>query len=221
MHYNDDRYFEPSLADDILSEYTEKMKSALTDNFKTMLTELQETNKLLLARNAELEITIAKQRSELGAINRDKNEIQQQVRKERLSELMKDFEVVMYQVHNQGKKHHKCDKCNEKRQIEFLSPSGKQMSESCSCDKAYTHYVPEEFVCSEFNLRDEFRAWYKRKMYDNKEYYVLDTSTFAAAVYSDGMDYAQIDKYSTFFRTKQECQEYCEWLNSQVAVNKS
>lgn len=57
-------------------------------------------------------------------------------------------------------------------------------------------------------------AWYKiKKSYDDDEYCGYDSYTYAKTVYNDGMNYEKLERYDTFFKTIEDCQSYCNYLN--------
>ncbi|MNI67731.1 hypothetical protein D3C73_1233780 [compost metagenome] len=56
-------------------------------------------------------------------------------------------------------------------------------------------------------------VWYKYELSDGEEYSSLSSSTFGKKMYSDDLKYEDIKRYETFFKDKEECQKYCDWLN--------
>ncbi len=54
--------------------------------------------------------------------------------------------------------------------------------------------------------------WYREQQNSDYDYYRYDSSTLAEKVYDETMGFEDIDKY-IFFKTKEECQKYCNWLN--------
>jgi hypothetical protein len=146
-----------------------------------------------------------------------KEKLLREVRRERLSELMKEFKVITFEASNVWKKNEKCSKCNDKRQIEFMSPSGKPMNEPCECNKSYPHYEPEEKVCIEFRInstkKDCLSVWYKEHKDRDYDWYGYESSRYVDEFYSDDMKYEDIDKFKVFFKNKEDCQKYCDWLN--------
>ncbi|MEG0381301.1 MAG: hypothetical protein RR603_06340, partial [Kurthia sp.] len=56
--------------------------------------------------------------------------------------------------------------------------------------------------------------WYTIQDNGSREEYArFDSSTYGRTVYKEGMDFAEINSYETFFKTKEECQKYCDYLN--------
>src|SRR5690606_27395012 len=93
--------------------------------------------------------------------------------REKLTKLMEGFYVRLYSPESYREKLPKCDKCNERRNIEFLSPSGKKMEEDCSCKIGNYKYHVIEKVAVEFTSRDgKVSAWYKPSDYKDSDHMV-------------------------------------------------
>ena len=214
----DERYYEPSLTDEILAEFSEKMKGALLDSVKADIETLKRTNEALKTENKQLQENRDKVNALELSVKYEKENLMRTVRRERLGEIMKDFQIVMYKVDNEGKKTPKCNKCDKDRKISFESPTGKKLTESCKCDKNINYYVPETYECSEFRMdryKNKILMWYKQKEYDrDNDYYSRTSSDMAEHIYNETMKYEDLNSYSTYFRSEEECQKYCDWLNS-------
>ncbi|MNN65863.1 hypothetical protein D3C81_1813980 [compost metagenome] len=121
----------------------------------------------------------------------------------------------MYRATRTYNKGPKCDKCNDKRKIEFISPLGKTMTEDCSCSESIIGYEPEEQVLYEFRKRDTYdnkmTVWY-RPYRDSDDGFTYHSSTVANSVYEKGMDFEKVDRFGTFFKDKEDCLAYCDWL---------
>ena len=177
----------------------------------------------LKTENAELQ----KVKRDFGAIQReyrekhqqlemDRRDMEREIRQERLSSLMKDFEVVMWRADGKREYGPKCSKCDDHRRVEYITPLGRTSEETCDCNISWIGYRPIEYRASEFKIgRDgnTLSVWYKvvrEKDYD----YAIPDSVFAEVVYQDGMEYEGLKQYDTFFKTGTECQAYCDWLNA-------
>jgi hypothetical protein len=109
----------------------------------------------------------------------------------------------------------KCDKCNVNRKVEFNSPSGKIRTENCSCNTGKIFYIPQEYICKEFRVNRDDGAmlmWYKENHEKDHDWYGYDSSDLAEIVYKDGMKHEDLDS-STYFKSIEDCQKYCDWLN--------
>lgn len=111
----------------------------------------------------------------------------------------------------------KCGKCDKFGKIEYITPLGRKASESCLCRESKVMYRPAEFVRYEFRLnRDKngMVVWY-RQYSDDEDGLTWDNSIKLEDVYSPDTKFEDIKSYSsTFFKTEEECQAYCDYLNS-------
>lgn len=93
------------------------------------------------------------------------------------------------------------DKCDENRCIHFKSPSGRDLSEPCSCSKMINYWKPEE--CSIARIRNEF---------DSLIFRYEDRNNSFVALKSDNKEY---EYGSKIYRTIEECQKECDRLNKE------
>ena len=134
--------------------------------------------------------------------------------------------VIMYKPdynHVYGKK---CNKCDDDRYIHFSSPSGKDYTEVCSCAKTFLKFYPQEFRLAEFRrnrYHDEkpMLFWFTRyrNCEDDHDGYTYSSSDAENHVYESGDSYDELfEKYGQYssglyFKTEEDCQKYCDWLN--------
>jgi hypothetical protein len=134
-----------------------------------------------------------------------------------LLELFKDRKMIMYKARREFVKLPKCDLCNEWRQIRFLSPLGKNMSERCNCDGDKSFYIPETYACFEFAIDTYTRKllmWYK--LIEKTDHFVYGDTHLVKEPYNPSIKYEDIEEYyNMFFNSEEECQKYCDWLNEQ------
>lgn len=222
MYDYEESYYEPTIADEILMEFQQKMKDVLLESVKYQIEKIKEENIQIKEQNNKLQEQVNKIAQKERELEIKKKNLKWEVRKERLSELMKDFQVIMYKTDTTHPKPPKCNKCNKDRQIEFKSPSGKTIHESCSCNTGKTFYVPQEYICTKFNVDRDGKTmsmWYKENHESDYDWYDYSGSNFCVTVYKNGMKYEDLKRYDTYFRSKEECQGYCDWLNSNTKEN--
>lgn len=219
MSYYDEFYSEPSEFEMQVEEFKQSLLKSVKEEFLAEMEALRTENQLLqeVKRNfAQIQLDYGNKEQQLEIERRN---MLSTVRKERLSTLMKDFKVVMFRASSTFPLPPKCDKCDDRRQIKYETPLGKVAFEKCDCSVGEKFYVPEEYIATEFSIdRDnkKMRAWYKMKpgSHGDDDYCSLDgSSTFASAIYSPEMSYESIKQYDTFFKTIEDCQKYCDWLN--------
>jgi hypothetical protein len=220
--YDYEEYHEPTIADEIMGEASEKLKEALKESVKAYYDSIIKENEDLKAKNAELEKFVDEIDAIRLNISRERSELASNVKRMRLSELMKDFEVELYRVDYEYILKEKCEACNDNRKVAFLSPSGKELFEPCSCNENIgKHYFVKPYYCCEFSNKNhdsKLKAFYRVNRFDtNNEYYSYDSSTYCAKVLEKGFsDFENFDhnlNRETFFRYKEDAQNYCDYLN--------
>ncbi|GKS14764.1 hypothetical protein YDYSY3_57640 [Paenibacillus chitinolyticus] len=214
MSYYDDFYQEPN-------EFERQIEELKTALLKSVKSEYKEEMERLRAENEKLQ-TVKHDwkniQSEFAAKHRqlenERAQMERKVRSARLGELMMDLNVTLYSVGYHYVQRPKCNNCNENRQYEFITPSGKQMTENCDCATRYTLYIPTENIMSEMVSRDgKITAWYKTYR-DSDDGLELSSSTMVRKIYESGTPFESLERYGLFFRSKEECQAYCDWLNA-------
>ncbi|WP_127532766.1 hypothetical protein [Paenibacillus kobensis] len=224
-YYNEEFYYAPNEFEQQVDEFKTALLNSVRDEFKAEMEQLRTENAELQEVRKNIDKMRHEHQTKLNELNNIKNDAMRIVRKERLSELMKDLQVVMYRATTDYPLPPKCDKCNEKRKIVFFSPSGQELFEHCKCASGKSVYMPEEYVACEFSMdsynANKVKVWYKLKPSSssnrNDDYGSYDSSTYRESIYNDKMSYADLDKYKTFFKTIEECQKYCDWLNENKA----
>ena len=213
--------YEQSIFDEIMNETLTKLKEATSENIKGYYKQLEEENELLKKENKRMQQLVNEIESMEKELEYKKSILEENVKREKLSALMKEFEITLYRVDTEYLQKPKCDKCDSKRRIEYRTPSGKKAFEDCCCAERIINYKPAEYICSEFRankLKENILAWYKRSVYDGDDYYSYDANVKQEKIYNEQMEYKRIDKYNTFFRTEKECQQYCEFLNKKEEI---
>ena len=217
-YYDEDFFCEPSEFEMKIEELTQTLTESVKRKFMSELEQLRKENAELQDVKRNFEKIKRDYKAKENQLEVERMELERKVRWERLSILMKDFQIVMYRAWSKRELPPKCGNCDEKRQIKFKTPRGKDAFESCECGEGKLVYYPKEYICSEFSInndRNGMRAWYKVNPDNNDDYAVLDSSgTFARTIYDENLKYEDIKEYDTFFKTKEECQSYCDYLNN-------
>jgi hypothetical protein len=147
-----------------------------------------------------------------------KENARSEARSAKLADLLESHKFVMYKVTTEYIKRPKCSHCDDKYQIHFTTPEGRDVSTSCDCAHSDTKYIPGEFVAYEFKLdgyRHELYVWYKQIIDNQDEYFKFDTSSDYGGLKNvyKGEEYDTLKYYETFFKDRNDCQKYCDWLN--------
>lgn len=211
MNYDEPNYYEPTQADEIINEAKEKLEAILKDSVKQEMKTLNETNNRLIKTIDRIE------RQNIKLIEENAELIRKAERSkfDALGLLMGERQIEMWGV---GLVYHdlpKCDKCNEKRVIPYVLPSGKPAEEKCSCSIRKGVYEPIKSICYEMKKHSNDKSlmmWFKK--YSEKE----DVYTDGRAINNvwNGELYNEITTYEWLFKTKQEAKSYCDYLNAKV-----
>ena len=157
--------------------------------------------------------------------NELREEITRQVRKERLSKLLEGFQTTLYLVVNEMKLKPKCNKCDDYRLVHFKSPSGRDLTEICKCDKNEDFYVVKEAECSEFKICDFYGdkrqgkliGWYTLRTDEDADYDYYTNANYGG--YNNtykNQSFEEINSPNMYFYTKDKAQEYADWLNYSI-----
>ncbi len=222
MYEFDEPYYEPTEADKILLEYVEKMKGALSKEFKARRETIEKENLRLVEENINLKALVGETSKRERELESQKKTLESDIKRKRLQELFQDFEHNLYKPNNSRKNKPKCNKCDDKRKLCFTSPSGKDMAENCECSNRDDFYTVSEYHCTEFILPERnysgeelkgVTAWYKESDPDYDGYQssmaLRDMDIFKEGLFEEETE-------NTYFRTKEDCQRYCDWLNSKT-----
>ena len=235
MYDYEEPYYEPTIADEILMEYQQKMKDVLHETIKTEIQNIKDENVRLKEENKKY-----KQR-ERNILNKENdlkykeenlkrevtNEFYQSNIGNTLKQYIEDCEIWFADIERYQNK--KCDLCNEKRELVAKFPNGKTTKIECSCAKILSKYVPDLSTISiiKFYKRDS-RYSSDRKFYLTRTYSPPENRGDYDYDYQEFKIYHVVSEFNESiiklhenkrygeklgFRSKEECQKYCDWLN--------
>lgn len=237
MYYEEDyQYYEPTLANEIIMEYQQKMQDVLLDGVKNEIDRIKDENVRLKKENEECK----KRENQIASKERDlkhkednlkrevTNEFYQSNIGETLKQYIEDCEVWFAGTENYQEQ--KCGFCNEERELIAEFASGETTKTNCSCAKILNKYVPaigtiSVIKFSKNNSRyNSERKFHLTRMYsppsDRRKHYDYDFQEFGIYHIFDAFNENVIEldenkKYSEKlgFRSEEECQKYCDWLN--------
>ena len=200
-------YEEQGPLDEIFFEAKNKLEEALKSTIKYEIEQNKNEVEEIKKQNLKLKIRI----TEVEKMKIDLENERKSLKFSALGELMGDREVIMWRVTSRSKEKPKCEKCNENRFIEFKYPSGKIGSEACECKSTERYYLPQKNVCSEMRKSSNDKSllmWFKP--YEKKDGY--SSGDLVENVWIDE-DYSKIEKNNVSFKTEEEAQKYCDYLN--------
>lgn len=236
MYYKEEPYYEPTIADEIIMEYQQKMKDALLESVKYEIDQIKEENERLKKQNEEFrkrENSISYKESELKRkeenLKREvMNEFYQTNIGDTLKQYIEDCEIWFADMERYQNK--KCNLCNEDRKLVAVYPNGATAQADCDCAKLFSRYIPNSSFINmiKFNKRDSRyssdRKFYLSRTYvpgHNRSSYDYDYQEFKIYHVVDKFDETIIELHNNKsygekigFRNKEECQGYCDWLNN-------
>lgn len=207
-----------SMMDSIFNEIKEKFYEKLKDDVKQKIKDLEEENKYLNAKANRLE-------HELNKYAKEKSDIRLEVSRARLEDLFKEVGMVdiLYAPSWKSSYKKKCDNCDADRRVHYKTPRGKDAVELCECGEYKKMFYPKEYELVRF-CRDTWRSdknerpmflWFEASDYEKDEF---KNERIVNHIYNNE-PYEELWKkfgeYSggLFFKSKEECQKYCEWLS--------
>ncbi|MFJ5713149.1 hypothetical protein [Neobacillus sp. NPDC093127] len=216
--YENDFYDEPSEFDAQVEEFKENLMKSVKKDFVSEMNRLRQENKELQDIKTNFEAVKRDFENKKRQLESEYQTLKSNVRRERLSQLMKDFEVELYSVASTSKSKPKCDKCDKKRRIYFKTPSGKETYEMCECNDRIAVYEPIPTILNSFSIGNgEGFAWYKVKIDGSDEwlsYYedsISGKELITSEVQFESVGYA----YRVLFKDKEIAQKYCDYKNKQ------
>ena len=230
-------YWEPSEADELFDSIKYQLIDAAKSSIKSDMEALKSRNEYLEKRNKELEEKAYEVANTERNLEYKANNLRREVEREFYQTAIEDIfknvleEAILWFADNKPHERPKCDKCDANRNWVLTWPNGEESTKRCDCARPDYWYEPQETYIStlKYKVRDS--------NYQSERYYRLDKSyqhTGSSRYYDDysyndfGIQFAYdsfcddvIEKHeqlgyrkSIGFKTKEECQKYCDWLNN-------
>lgn len=214
MYDYDDFYNEPSELEMQVDEFKESLLNAVKDEYKAEMERLRKENAELLEIKKSFDQIKRDYNQKMVELDMAKRDLKNEVRKERLKDILKDFEVLLYRPTHNYEYGPKCNNCDENRQIHYKTPSGKDAQENCGCKEKHKVFKSEEFICKSFaNRSGKFIAWYTENSNDEDSFGIYSNAPqfiYAGEEFKD----INLKHWEVFFKTPEECQAYCAWLTA-------
>ena len=236
----DEQMWEPSEADDLFDEIKQKLIDSAKSSLKNDMESLKSRNEYLEKRNKELENkawAVEQKEQDIEYKSRNlRREVEKEFYKTAIDDLFKDVieQSQLWFADNKPHEKPKCDKCDKDRNWVLTWPDGTTTSKRCTCSQPDYWYEPEE------TWIDTLKYKIKDSNYPSERYYRLNES-YQCTGNSRWDDYSYEDfgiqfVYDKFcddvikkheqlrygeeigFKSKEECQKYCDWLNKKGAI---
>lgn len=223
-----DDYFEPSPSDEIVDEiisiakvlFSEEIKMKIERLEKTVEEQTKQLNKYYdfakIEEKYKRKISTLEQKN-LSAYKEGYDACKRE-RTTKLLNLEKGYGIRKTDVLINDK----CDKCDDERNIHFKSPSGRELTEKCSCAKVKPLYRVDPVTVDTWYFdgnSDKPSRYYKRFRDSNEDEFCLDDTRIW--IYRDFADYDKIvasnecSKYWQYvFESEADALKYCDFMNS-------
>lgn len=236
MNYNDyENYYEPSEVDQLVEEFKEKCRDFLLPNIQEEIDHLNKENGELQRKNNEYKDRESEFKSKERDLKYKEENLKREVEKEfyasNIGNTLKDYieKAEVWFADNKGLPQDKCLLCNNDRKLVAKFKNKKTTQIACDCSRLVYKYVPEisELSLIKFNKKDS-RYQSDRNFYLSKSYTPSKDSSYDYSYNEFRLEHIVNEfnddikelyknkKYNTEigFRTKEECQKYCDWLNN-------
>lgn len=205
-YYSDEEF--PCFCDpetyEAFQQFVEKWRSSTFEELQFQVENLKNENNRLKA-----------QIKELSLVKKNWDEKIKEIRHTRLKELLKDVQECAYLVDCKYEYAHvKCGKCDDERKIHFKSPSGKELTEPCSCSCKVLRY----FLCEIPLYQIETRSRYGGERISSIYIYQQgeDEVRYSAGDFRDELDNEKISKsypWKPAFLSKERAEDYARFKN--------
>lgn len=221
--FYDDYYCEASEFEEKMEELKESLRESVKDEIKKELERLRKENQELKKVRDNWEEIKEGYRNKERELQRKMLTVEQEAKKARLNELFEasGMSTILYRATSKYVRKPKCNKCDEHRKIQFKSPSGRTYKEDCECDELFEKYIPREYSLVKFSLNTNN----KRPL---RMYFIASGIDDEFGLYNsevehiyNGEPFEQFPKqdiHTLFFKTEEECQRYCDFLNKQNGI---
>jgi len=236
-YYEEPPYYEPTIADEIMFEYQQKMKDALLESVKLEIDNIKNENERLKEENnkyRQRERDILNKENDLKYKEENlKREVTNEFYQSNIGDTLKQYieECEVWFADIDRYQNEKCNLCNEERKLVAKFPNGEITKIACACAKIFSKFIPAISVTTmiKFSKRDS-RYSSDRKFYFSRSYSPDKSSNY----YNNDYDYQEfkiyhvVDKFNESiielhknksygeklgFKSKEECQKYCDYLN--------
>lgn len=219
---DDEEYFEPSETHMKMREIIGMLKTTAKQEIKDELERLRRENAELQQYKDKFRENNEKVGQELRNLRFERERLERTVKQARIRELLGEYIVAGWVVQRVYTEKPKCDKCNERREIVYYSPRGKEQRESCECATSTLSYKVQTTELIEIETRKKFgelewlRVYYTTPTIyeDGKE---REESIERTSRVYDGKPFNEISDYwstSVVFLDEAKCQEFCDYLNN-------
>lgn len=203
--------FEESEFDSRIEEFKKTLKENVKQEIIDKISSLERENEELRVFRDRRDEIVGEYRRAIAQAEEDARRAEDKARNAKLTELLGPYLTEAWKADWRLEQGPKCGKCDENRQVHFVSPCGREMKEECTCAKRTTVFFPRKI--SLYRLY-EYRSGMIEKAYENTSN-CEEADLRSMNLIKDGADFAKINTYYDAFETLELCQKYCDWKNSE------
>lgn len=213
-----DDFYEPSEFEIMIEDFKEELRSSVkkeyTDRIEHLEAELARLKDIRDNYDEKVrELNVAKQNAEIAAANAESA-----ARKASLHKLLEPMRVDAWAIdHKTVYVKDKCDKCDAKRYLHYITPMGREAKEPCECSKQKYVFSLVEAEVYELVGRSGGSGVKIYYQYERQSDYDWDDRfRITYRVYKDGTAFEDIifPADGIIFLNKEKAQEFCDWLNN-------
>lgn len=220
MFYDEQEYYESSLADEILEEAKSKIENLVSEYIKNKYSNLQERISEANEEKKKYQDLLRKAENEKRNYEFKIKELERNFKMNKLKSFIKEldnaFTPVFYVRCSESKKVNKCSYCDDKRRIRVDMPDGSTSYVKCTCDTYEKIYEVMEsanhYCCNvhggkgkDLSYSFKFDKYWDSTSDERCEVYVTEISE-----YSDDLK----NEYNIVYKTKNDAQKMADRLNS-------
>ena len=217
--YDDEEFFASDFRNEELQTILDALRKEVKGEILYEMERLKKENEKLQSIKNDMEKIKKEHEKALNDLALAKLDADREAKKNRVSDLLVDVCPIAYKVVKEGVKKEKCDKCDDRRMLNFTSPLGKPMKERCDCDIQDTLYKIKQLALYEIRTdgKDVSFKYIVTPTSGNVDIFQLveqtDDSDFfksSGIIRSKSMIGANINTYSQFFATEDLAKAYID-----------
>lgn len=144
--------------DEAAETLKEALRAGVKDEIKEQIKSLSSENRELKNKLKNLDKLMLEAEQSRLAYEREyataKRTAVQDVRKEKLAELLNALDERLYTVERIYVSREKCDRCDDQRRIYYTTPMGRETYEACECSSSDSHWEAVSVAAHEVSRRD-------------------------------------------------------------------
>ena len=120
-YWDEELYYEPTVADEIFFEASAKLQDCLKDNIKRKMDNLLEENNRLKTENEKMKSKVSNLDWKERNLESREKDMERNILRKKFSEMIKPLEekMLIWRIEYKYIQGEKCDKCNENRKDKY------------------------------------------------------------------------------------------------------